>query len=181
MGDNQEDLLPRSIRDSAAKGGHRVSIASSGKCDRISDMRPAYNEAGTTMQVARLLGRSGFVVSTSTVGALRIIPSLVHEHEQLLKTGLHQKVTRLLQEDASPGLSFPAVETLEAYLDCAGNSHMAAKQLSLHANTVNYRIRRIVQKTGLNLEDGVERLAIHLELKMRRFALRVAESKTPPQ
>jgi hypothetical protein len=56
--------------------------------------------------------------------------------------------------------------TLRAYLDCSGNVAAAAKRLGVHPNTLRYRVRRLVERTGLDLDDPDERLVTELQLRM---------------
>jgi DNA-binding PucR family transcriptional regulator len=53
---------------------------------------------------------------------------------------------------------------LRAFLDAAGDVPIAARGLSIHANTFRYRLRRLVEVGGLDLSDPVERLVAHLQL-----------------
>lgn len=55
--------------------------------------------------------------------------------------------------------------TLRCLLDSFGNIAQAAGRLHVHANTVRYRAKRIVEITGVSLEDADARLALELELR----------------
>ena len=57
------------------------------------------------------------------------------------------------------------VETLGAFLDCLGDVPMAAKAVNVHPNTFRYRMKRLVELSGLALDDPVERLITHLQLR----------------
>lgn len=57
--------------------------------------------------------------------------------------------------------------TLETYLDCSGVARHAAKALYLHPHSLRYRLRRIVEIQGLDLDDPMTRLSTHLALKLR--------------
>jgi hypothetical protein len=57
-------------------------------------------------------------------------------------------------------------ETLRAYLDCSGNIAKAAERLRVHPNTLRYRVRRLVELSGLDLDDPDERLITELQLRM---------------
>ncbi|KAB8165877.1 PucR family transcriptional regulator [Streptomyces sp. 3MP-14] len=55
--------------------------------------------------------------------------------------------------------------TAEAFLDHAGQATRTAESLGIHRQTLYYRISRIEQLTGLDLNDGEDRLLLHLALK----------------
>jgi DNA-binding PucR family transcriptional regulator len=59
------------------------------------------------------------------------------------------------------------VATLRAYLDCGGNVARAADRLGLHPNTLRYRVRRLIELSGLDLEDPDERLVTELQLRLQ--------------
>jgi hypothetical protein len=75
------------------------------------------------------------------------------------------RIDALVAHDGERGTAY--VETLRAYLDCWGDVGAAARRLGLHANTMRYRIRRVVEVSGLDLADPDERLVAELQLRMR--------------
>jgi hypothetical protein len=58
------------------------------------------------------------------------------------------------------------VETLRAYLDAMGNVKTAAQVLRLHPNTMRYRLQRLCEISGVDLDDPDTRLATALLLRM---------------
>jgi DNA-binding PucR family transcriptional regulator len=58
------------------------------------------------------------------------------------------------------------IRSLRALFDHAGDVPEAAKALSLHPNTLRYRLRRMRELTGLNLADPIERLVAELQLRI---------------
>ncbi|MBQ3108202.1 MAG: helix-turn-helix domain-containing protein [Clostridia bacterium] len=64
---------------------------------------------------------------------------------------LHDGLVRLLACDAENDTGY--FDTLYAYLSCGKSLRTAAEKLSLHRNTLDYRIRRIRELFALDLED----------------------------
>lgn len=60
------------------------------------------------------------------------------------------------------------VETLRAFLDTFGDVASAARSIGVHPNTFRFRMRRLVDISGINLDDPDERLVAHLQLRIRR-------------
>ena len=58
------------------------------------------------------------------------------------------------------------VETLRAYLDSFGDVAVAASAIDVHPNTFRYRMRRIAEISGIDLDDPVQRLVAHLQLHL---------------
>lgn len=157
------------IRKAARDRGYLVSVAMSDQYGALSKATAAYKQASRCMQVARLLGIKDFVVSPGTLGALQLVPLLADAYgEPHTQSALHEAIRQMLAEAQGgvPGIS--PLETLEAYLDSGGCTPRAAEQLHIHVNTLNYRLRRISERYNLDLNDGLARLALHLELKLRR-------------
>jgi hypothetical protein len=62
--------------------------------------------------------------------------------------------------------------TLETYLDFGGDAKRTAAHLHLHRTTLYYRLGRVSEALGVDLDDGLTRLDLHLALKHRRLARR---------
>jgi DNA-binding PucR family transcriptional regulator len=75
------------------------------------------------------------------------------------------KLAKLLEHDREHGTSYR--DTLRAYLDARGNTGLAATRLSIHPNTLRYRLERLIALSGLDLDDSDERLVTELQLRMR--------------
>ena len=59
--------------------------------------------------------------------------------------------------------------TAEIYLDCAGQAARTAAELGIHRQTLYYRLSRVEKLTGLDLDDGEDRLLLHMALKGARL------------
>ncbi|MEO9322752.1 helix-turn-helix domain-containing protein [Nocardioides sp. C4-1] len=85
--------------------------------------------------------------------------------EELDDTAVPAALDRLLAVDPSGRL----LESLQAYLDRGGSGAAAAIDLHVHRTTLYYRLDRIREATGLDLDDGRVRLELHLGLTLRRL------------
>ena len=73
-------------------------------------------------------------------------------------------VEALRHHDEQKGTSY--IETLTAYFDAFGFVPGAAKAIFVHPNTFRYRLRRLTEISGLNLDDPLERLVAELQLRI---------------
>ena len=112
-------------------------------------------------RVAARLPALGDVARWSELGVYRVL-SMV---DPLDVRAVHPGLPRLLDSDGAQVL----VDTLETYLDLAGNAHATAERLQLHRTTLYYRLQRVEQLAGTDLKDGHERLCLHLALKLARL------------
>lgn len=77
---------------------------------------------------------------------------------------LAKPLRTLYEHDRLNGTDY--VETLTVYLDCFGNSALAAERLHIHPNTLRYRLRRLTELAGVDLEQPAQRFALELQLRL---------------
>jgi hypothetical protein len=133
----------------------------------------SYEQALLAARVAARLPELGTVAYWSELGVYQALARL--SDEALLTTTVHPGLEPLLGQPASQ----PLLETLETYLDLAGNAQVAAERLNLHRTSLYYRLRRVEELTGSDLRSGSERLCLHLALKLARLAGRYQPGPAP--
>jgi len=87
--------------------------------------------------------------------------------EMLAETRKHihyenQHLVRLRAYDRKHHTSLLA--TLHVYLQCDSNVYNAAHQLFIHPNTMNYRLKRIREVSGIDLKDPNQKTNMYLDL-----------------
>lgn len=60
--------------------------------------------------------------------------------------------------------------TLLTYLEFFGDVNRCAEELTVHRNTVHYRLRRACEVAGLDLQSADERLLAHLQIRLWTYA-----------
>ncbi len=63
------------------------------------------------------------------------------------------------------------VKTLKAYFEYNGNLTRMSEKLYTHYNTILYRINRINEITGMNLDDPNDRLNLEIALKISELLM----------
>lgn len=76
------------------------------------------------------------------------------------------RLRELLEHDQAT--SGATVETLRTWLDANGDVQATAKKLGLHHNTVRYRLRRIAETHGIDVDDPEQRFLVELHLRLFR-------------
>ncbi len=90
------------------------------------------------------------------------------------RTSDRPEVHDFVMEWLGPLLSYDQVKnadlvtTLTHYLDCGGNYDDAARSLTIHRSTLRYRLGRIREITGRDLQDVEDRLNLHLATRIVR-------------
>ncbi|MBF8187026.1 helix-turn-helix domain-containing protein [Nonomuraea sp. K274] len=162
VAEHLNDVLQTTIRGLSSVAGAVVGVGRP-RAD-LSEIRASYDEAALAAQVAVQLPAAGPVASWSQLGIYRVLSQL--SSEVLSHAGVHPGLEKLIEDPASR----PLLETLETYLDLAGNAHATAVQMNLHRTSVYYRLQRVEQLAGTNLRNGNERLSLHMALKLARLA-----------
>lgn len=62
-----------------------------------------------------------------------------------------------------------ALRTLDAYFSHPGNATQAAREVHVHPNTFRYRLAKVSELLGVDLEDRDERLLLEIELLRQRY------------
>lgn len=119
----------------------------------VGELTEQWAEARAAARVAGAVPRFSPVARWAELGAWRAVTEL---------PGPDPVVAPLLDD---PVLT----ATAEAFLDCAGSAGRSAAALSIHRQTLYYRLTRISALTGLDLADGEDRLLLHTALKAARL------------
>jgi sugar diacid utilization regulator len=143
------------------KGGAVLAVGTGAPVTRLSDLATSYQQAQRALRVAAMVPMFRPVAHWSELGVYALLSEL--SMDRLVETAVHPAVRRLLREEPS------LAETLEGFLDRAGDTKVLAADLHLHRASVYYRLNRIQEITGIRLDDGEQRLALHLSLKVARL------------
>ena len=113
--------------------------------------------------VLLLTDPAGPVVSARNVGSRLSLLELgqVMRDTPRLFSGQAQAVLDL---DARSGTEYAA--TLRTYLDCGRDSARTAALLSVHQNTLRYRLRRVHELFGIDLDNADDTLTLWLSLRV---------------
>ena len=68
-----------------------------------------------------------------------------------------------------PGDREEALRTLDAYFTHPGNASQAAREVHVHPNTFRYRLAKVSELLGVDLDDRDERLLLEIELLRQRY------------
>jgi DNA-binding PucR family transcriptional regulator len=133
-----------------------------GLCATASAIARSYAQARRALDTARRFGRQGEVVTFEDLGVYRL---LFHVSDASELSGFTDQVLGpLIEYDQRHSADF--VRTLDAFLSNNGNVQATARELSLHVNSVTYRLQRIQAITGLDLEESEDRLLAQVALKI---------------
>ncbi|MFI7352529.1 PucR family transcriptional regulator [Streptomyces avidinii] len=151
-------LLPRAA-DPAGATAPRVTAGVADPVRGLADLPAAWEQAVAAARAAVAQPRLGPVAQWSAIGPYRLLASLATDP-------VDDPAARTLLTPANRELA----RTAEVFLDCAGQAGRAAAALGIHRQTLYYRLGRVEQLTGLDLDEGEDRLLLHMALKASRLA-----------
>lgn len=126
----------------------------------IEGIRAAHNEAEQALALGQRLLAGGRVIYFGDLGLYRLLFN-IQERDQL--RAFHDEMLgTLVKYDRENGAEL--VATLNAYFLYHNSPTEAAERMHVHRNTFLYRLHRIREITGLDLNDTETRLALHLAL-----------------
>ncbi|NDZ77488.1 PucR family transcriptional regulator [Streptomyces sp. SID10853] len=121
-------------------------------------MSVSWQESAAAARAAAAEPRFGPVAEWASIGPYRLLTALPPGRA-------HDTVLRNLLAPVHAELA----HTAEVFLDCAGQAGRTASALGIHRQTLYYRLSRIEQLTGLDLDEGEDRLLLHMALKGARL------------
>ncbi|MFE9992238.1 PucR family transcriptional regulator [Streptomyces sp. NPDC005381] len=139
-------------------GGGRAAAGVSGARVGLGELGAAWQEAASAARAALAEPRLGPVAEWGAIGPYRLLTALPPE-------SAHDPVVQALLAPAHRELA----RTAEVFLDLAGQAGRTAAELGIHRQTLYYRLSRVEQLTGLDLDDGEDRLLLHMALKGARL------------
>jgi DNA-binding PucR family transcriptional regulator len=143
------------------KPGFTVSVGFSGPAEAPAGLAGAQREVISVMDSLARFKRWGQVVAVPELGLTGLLAAVSDER---LVDFSRRHLGPLVEHDAARKGSL--VPTLRAYLE-TGEQQEAAKRLRVHPNTLRYRLDRIREISGVDLEDPETRLNLAVALRVQ--------------
>jgi hypothetical protein len=121
--------------------GAAIGIGPPARLDRLE---PSFRRATRAMATATAFGLTGCY----DLARLGLLPAV------LADTDIAEELTRRYIEPVGTGAAMPPIlETVRRYLTLGMRADLTAEHMSVHHNTVRYRLRRYEELTGIDLRD----------------------------
>ena len=129
--------------------GIRCHIGVGGACGRPAELPRSLREAGLALRLQKTLLHGGGACEYPKLGIFRMLAGISDLTD--VDTFVREWLGSLLDYDARRKAEL--VHTLTQYLEHGGNYDATAAELSVHKSTLKYRLQRIRELTGLELND----------------------------
>jgi sugar diacid utilization regulator len=137
-------------RVSRELGGAACVVGVGGVCTHVSHYPASYREAQLALRMEVVVSAEQRAVEFSDLGVYRLLADL--EHPGDIEGFVREWLGDLVDYDDGKESS-ELVATLSRYLECGGNYDATAAALALHRNTLKYRLQRIREISGHDLND----------------------------
>lgn len=140
----------------------RATFGIGAKTDRLEDLAATCNEVRLGLEVREELGRYSPVFHVGALGAYRfILRAASGEH---VADFCQRALGAVIEHDLRRGSDL--ISTFRTYVSNGGRVKEAAHALNIHPHTVQYRLERLQQLSGLNLGHPDERLTLEMALRV---------------
>lgn len=160
----EPDRGSRMARDFLARVGRRSAVIGvSAVAPDADGLSRARDDADRALRLARSSPRGNRVCST-VEHAFELLMMEMTDLVTARGMGITGPFARLVEHDERH--SSDLVPTLRAWLDHFGDNISASTALHVHPNTFRYRLKRVGEVSGMNLDDRDERLSLMLQFRL---------------
>jgi purine catabolism regulator len=154
-----------------------VSIGIGRPHSSLIDLRQSLYEASYAIKNRKLKGSAGVIASFDDLGSYGLLLGL---QDTLSLEVFYDSVLGRLQEYDEQNSS-DLVRSLSCFLEANGHWGDAAEKLYVHRHTLRYRMKRVEEITGRDLDESQDRMEFWLALKARELIDQSRKGKTVGQ
>ena len=143
---------------------------------QLTDLRQSYYEASYAIKIRKLKGEQGVIASFDDLGSYGLLLGL---QDTLSLEVFYDSVLGKLQEYDEQNSS-DLVKSLAWFLEANGHWGDAAEKLYVHRHTLRYRMKRVEEITGRDLNQSQDRMEFWLALKAKELIDQAKKGKPAP-
>lgn len=143
---------------------------------QLIDLRQSYYEASYAIKIRKLKGEPRVIASFDDLGSYGLLLGL---QDTLSLEVFYDSVLGKLQEYDEQNSS-DLVKSLAWFLEANGHWGDAAEKLYVHRHTLRYRMKRVEEITGRDLNQSQDRMEFWLALKAKELIDQSKKGKSAP-
>lgn len=147
--------LEKQAKDTIIKSGI------SGVFDEVNELPVAYSQAMEAIEIGSKYSPND---TRLYFGDFRIVSLFRRFDREELSKAVDRRLRKIIKYDAENGTSY--FNDLKAYFDAGRNINKAADLLFVHKNSIYYRLEKIKNIFGINVEDENSVFLIELSIKI---------------
>ena len=165
---NIKEIFARIVDRTQREYGIELRIGAGNSRAYLDEVKDSRNEASSALRAAEVSGLKGQIFFYRDQGIYTLLSHV--DDSRILDTYMEKKIGKLLQADELNDGNLS--ETLENYLNCSCNAKKTAEEMFLHRNTLNYRLKKIREILGCDLENLDTCLELKMAFLIRRYRYR---------
>ena len=142
-----------------------LDIGLGNPCVSASEYRRGFAEANEAQQMGQHLNREGGVTHFNDLGIYRYLYKIARMDD--LRDMYQEQVGRIASYDHRKGTDL--LDTLETYLESAGNLTRTAERLFVHRNTLIQRLERLKSLCEIDLQERSNWLTLQVAIKVYKL------------
>jgi len=135
-------------------------IGSGNEYRKIANIRQSYLEALEVVETMVFLNLKQVTCSFDRLGLFRYVKYMYKKN--VSENYCNRKILKLMKKDAEHNTEL--LKTLWYYIKNNCRVGRTAEQLFIHPNTLNYRVKQIVEMTSIDFDDVHERGELYSQL-----------------
>jgi GAF domain-containing protein len=143
----------------------QLSIGVGNTCQSIGDYRRGFAEASEALQMGQNLNQDTGVTHFNDLGVYRYLYKIARMDD--LRDAYQDQVARIASYDHRKGTDL--LDTLETYLECAGNLTKTSNRLFVHRNTLIQRLERLQSLCEMDLQERGNWLTLQVAIKVYKL------------
>jgi sugar diacid utilization regulator len=150
-----------------------VSVGIGGFKQDPSQLPDAYSEAGVALEIGRRIYGPSSVSTFGKTGTYKLLFRVLQENPEELEAFYGETLEPVVHYDSRYGTEL--VQTLITYLGNDASTVRTAGDLFAHRHTIRYRLDRVGELTGLDVDKSEDRERLTLGIKAMQLLGRVPE------
>ena len=146
-------------------GSGRLRLCIGNAESHIENLRYSYEDVKRALGIASYFGMGNGIIRYGDVELLLLLSKL--RNESIVRNHIERYLRPIIEYDA--GNNAELEKTLREYYRNGGNVSDTAKALFLHKNTVQYRLRRIAEITGMDMSRHRDAFMLELCMLLREI------------
>jgi GAF domain-containing protein len=152
----------------------RLAIGIGNPCQHIQDYRRGFAEAQEALQMGQTMQErqnedqpTSVVTHFNDLGVYRYLYKIAHMDD--LRDVYQDQVMRIDNYDRRKNTEL--LDTLETYLECAGNLTKTSERLFVHRNTLIQRLERLQSLCDIDLQERSNWLTLQVAIKVYKLRM----------
>ncbi|MGF1472794.1 MAG: PucR family transcriptional regulator [Rubrobacteraceae bacterium] len=150
-----------------------ISIGIGRYTEKASELSDAYSEAEMALEIGHRIQGPSSVSTFEGTGTYKLLFRVLQEDPKELESFYHETLATVVAYDSRYGTEL--VHTLTTYLRNDASTVKTATELFAHRHTIRYRLDRVSELTGLDVDKSEDRESLTLGIKVMQLLGRVPE------